>query len=128
LHVKQGARTLFATNQRLKEFVPDSTAQYPMPWPGVPKEGTYRLIGEIRPAGAPVIKVDAGLKVDGENATSARRSIAGRTSQPEQAGIGLMVWLGLGAVTTAAGAFALAFVRTRRRLKAATARHDDARA
>jgi hypothetical protein len=120
LQVKQGARTLFATKQRLKEFVPDSAAQYPIPWPGAPKEGTYRLIGEIRPVGAPVINVDAGLKVDGNNATSARSSVAGRISRPEQAGISLIVWLALGIVTTAAAGLGLAFVRTRRRLRAAT--------
>jgi hypothetical protein len=127
LQVKQGARTLFAIKQHLKEFVPDSAAQYPMPWPGAPKEGRYRLIGEIRPAGAPVINVDAALKVDGKNATSAGRSLAGRISRPEKARISLMVWLALGLVTTAAAALGLAFVRTRRRLQAATARHDDAR-
>jgi hypothetical protein len=104
----------------LKEFVPDSAAQYPIPWPGAPKEGTYRLIGEIRPVGAAVIKVDAGLKVDGNNATSARSSVAGRIGRPERAGISLIVWLALGIVTTAAAGLCLAFVRTRRRLRAAT--------
>jgi hypothetical protein len=111
----------------LREFVPDSVAQYPIPWTGAPKEGTYRLVGQIRPAGTPVIKIDARLKVNGRTVASARRSTAGRTSPPAaNSGISLVVWLAMGAVTTVAVMFAFAFVRMRRRLLAATA-HDQKR-
>jgi hypothetical protein len=128
LQVKAGNRTRFSARQPLKEFVPDSTARYPITWPGVPTRGTYRLVGEIHPAGAPVVKVDAALKVDGKTVTSARRSVAGQISPPMNQGMNLIVWLSLGGATAAAAAFGLAFVRMRRRLIAATAQDSHRRA
>lgn len=128
LRIKHGKRTLFSTTQGLKELVPDSVAPYAIPWPGIPREGDYRLVGEIRPLGAPAIKVDARLNVAGRNITAARRSIAGQASQPpEKVSISLVVWLALGAVTTAALVFALAFARLRRRLISATANNSERR-
>jgi hypothetical protein len=123
LRLKRGDRTLFTASEPLKEFVPDSVASYAMPWPGAPERGEYRLVGEVRPAGAPVIAVDERLQIDGDAASAARRAVGAR-GVPANDGIGALVWFALAGATMAAALFGLALVRMRRRLIAATAQQD----
>jgi hypothetical protein len=119
LRLKQQNRTLASSRQELREFVPDSSAEYSMSWPGIPAQGDYRLVGEIRPAGAPVVRVDRALRVGGTEVKKARRSIVARTAPPA-GGPPVALLLGLGGALAVAVGFGIAFMRMRRRLKAAT--------
>jgi hypothetical protein len=117
LRLRHGTRTVAAARQPLMEFVPDTAAKYPVALAVMPVEGDYRLVGEIRPAGAPVVKVDDIVHIDGKKVKQTQRSIVGRTAPiPARSGSPL-IWVALGGVSLLALALLLAFVRMRRRLR-----------
>jgi hypothetical protein len=115
--------------QPMFEFVPGTTTAYPVAMSGVPAAGYYRLVGRISPAGAPVIRVDTTFHIGGRIVAKARRSLEGAAiaRHADTGGMGMIMWLGIGGLAAVAGAFAVAFARMRRRLKAVTAARDEQR-
>jgi len=58
LRVVRDGRTVFGHRAGLGQMVPGSAIDYGIPWRGRPTEGEYRIVGEIRPEGAPVVRID----------------------------------------------------------------------
>lgn len=126
LRVVRGARTIARAKQPMREFVPDSSTAYPVAIPGVPAAGDYRLVGQVKPAGAPVLNIDEVLHVSGNTVSKARRSLQNGTARPATSGgISIFVWIALGGGTAAFAVLLVAFARMRRRLKEATATQSE---
>jgi hypothetical protein len=121
LRLAQGDRTLVDVHQPLREFVPGTAAKFPITLPGIPSEGDYRVVGTIRPEGAPAIAVDETVHIDGKSVKKAERSVVARTAPPADGGMGIVLYLAIGGLAVVAIGFGVAFARMRRRLNAATA-------
>lgn len=115
ISVTQGGLPLFTRTFDLAAFVPDTRISYRVPWEGRPVEGTYRVKGELQPAGAAAIAFDQTVTFSG-NAISTFRRETGRAATASSGTPGLLIGALVLAVVAAAG-FGVAYARMRRRLK-----------
>lgn len=111
-------RTLFTHKATLGEFVPRTIARYPIAWRGRAAEGRYRLVGTVRPKGAPVIRLDQTLEFTRRRAEDLESQTGEQAATA--AGPPLLLLVGLALALVAAIAATAAYVRLRRRLQAAT--------
>lgn len=58
LRVLRQARTVFTHAQTLGQLFPGSPVALRIPWDGKLQPGPYRVLGIVRPAGAPVVRID----------------------------------------------------------------------
>lgn len=110
-------RTLFTHRATLAEFVPRTIARYPITWRGRAAEGRYRLVGTVSPKGAPAIRVDQKLEFTRRRAQDLEEQ-TGEQAAPA-ASPPLLLLAGLAVALLAAIAATVAYVRLRRRLRAA---------
>jgi hypothetical protein len=78
--VFQDSTPLFSQEMQLAAFVPKTAIAYHLPWEGTPVEGTYRVKGELRPAGAPPIRFDRKVTF-GSSAIRQFRQETGRAAK-----------------------------------------------
>lgn len=114
LVLSRGGRTLLERDVELGAFVPQTQIAYRLPLTGRPAEGSYRVVGELRPKGAaPVI-------VDDEVEFAQKESEELRTETGREATGGTSTWLIV--ALAAAGVLVLVLLHlllsTRRRLAA----------
>lgn len=112
--VSQRGTVLFHQRLDLAGFVPKTTITYNVPWEGMPVEGSYRVTGELRPAGAPPITFDRIVRFD----RSAIRQFRQQTGRPahETPGTPVVLIVVLLMSLVAAAVFAAAYARARRQL------------
>jgi hypothetical protein len=120
LAVQRDGRTLFTHRAQLAELLPDARGiAYTVPWKGRPVQGSYQIVGTLRPQGAPVIHVNR--TVDFTPATAKRlEEQTGQVALPAHA---VPVWLVASLLLAALviAALVLGVWRLRRRLAAAPA-------
>jgi hypothetical protein len=114
LSVSQDGRTLFRQTIGLAPFVPKTSITYHAPWEGIPVEGSYRVRGELRPAGAATVRFDRTVSF-GHNAISKFRRQTGRPAVSHSS-LPVTVIVVLVVALAAALGFAVAYARLRRRL------------
>jgi hypothetical protein len=90
LRVLRGQRRIFTSASTLGQLFPGGSLNYRIPWPGHPSEGTYHVLGTIRPQGAATIDVNKIIKVTGALATRLAR-VTPPATQP--AGTGTPGWM-----------------------------------
>jgi hypothetical protein len=111
--VSQGNTTLFSQPVNLAAFVPRTAITYHVPWVGKPVQGTYRVTGELFPAGAVPIMFDQTVTFGGAAIRQFRQQ-TGRSAQAVGTPVALIV--GLVGALAAALAFAAAYARLRARV------------
>lgn len=116
-------KQLFRQRGAIADIVPDAAIAYPVAWQGRLTEGRYRIVGTIRPHGAPVIHVDEQVSFTQTRSKELERHTGTPAAPAED-----LPWLLLGALGAAvlvAGALAAGYLRLRRRLEAATGAAGD---
>jgi hypothetical protein len=116
LRVRRDGRTLFRHQAGLSEILPESPLVYRIPWKGTPMQGTYRVVGTIRPAGAETLHVDAPVTFTEHTARELERK-AEEVVLPESS-VPPLVWLALAAAVALLAGMAVMLLRTRRRVPA----------
>jgi hypothetical protein len=81
LRVLRGQHTIFTTSTTLGQLFPGAPLAYRIPWKGRPAAGTYRVLGTIRPQGAPMIRVKANVTVTGAKAKQLQSGAPAATTQ-----------------------------------------------
>jgi hypothetical protein len=113
--VSQGATPLFSQVIGLAAFVPRTAITYHVPWEGTPVEGTYRVRGTLRPAGARAVHFDRTVTF-GAKAIGKYRRQTGRPAKGST-GVSAVVIIALALAVALANAFAVAYARVRRQLR-----------
>jgi hypothetical protein len=62
LRVMRDGRTTFRSTSTLGQLFPDAPLNYRIPWRGRPTEGSYRVVGMIRPDRAAAVKIDETVR------------------------------------------------------------------
>jgi hypothetical protein len=90
LHVLRGSRTVFTYAASLGQLFPSETLNYNVPWSGRPTPGTYRIVGLIRPKGAPAVTINTTVQF-----TSSKAAVLRRETPPAVTGArqGLPGWV-----------------------------------
>jgi hypothetical protein len=73
LRVLRGRRVILTSTSTLGQLFPGGGLNYRLPWPGRPSEGTYHVLGTIRPQGAATIHVNKTIRFTGALATRLAR-------------------------------------------------------
>jgi hypothetical protein len=73
LRVLRGQHQVLASASTLGQLFPGGGLDYRIPWPGRPLEGTYHVLGTIRPQGAGIIHINQTIKFTGALATKLAR-------------------------------------------------------
>lgn len=110
--VSQGSTELFGQAIELGAFVPKTSIVYHVPWKGTPVEGTYRVKGQLRPRGAPVIAFDRMVTFGGA-AIQRFRSDTGKAATAN-AGTPVALIVALAIAVAVALGFGVAYARPRR--------------
>jgi hypothetical protein len=82
LRVRRGRHPVFAYASTLGQLFPGGRLNYRVPWPGRPVEGTYHVLGTIRPQGSAIIHVNQTIKFTGAQATKLARGKPTAAQQP----------------------------------------------
>ena len=98
LRVLRGKRVIFTSTSGLGQLFPGGSLNYRVPWPGSPSEGTYHVLGTIRPQGAATIDVDQMIKFTGALASRLARHTPPAT-QPAATGTPRWMLIALGVAT-----------------------------
>jgi hypothetical protein len=112
--ISQGATPLFTHSIELAAFAPNTAIRYESPWEGTPVQGTYRVTGEVRPAGAPTIVINRTVTFG----RSAIRRYQAETVRQAKEGSGTPVGLiiALAMALIAAAGFGVAYTLARRQI------------
>ncbi|MEA2171538.1 MAG: hypothetical protein QOF76_4838, partial [Solirubrobacteraceae bacterium] len=94
LRVQRGPRTVFTHHATLGQLFPGDPLDYRVAWSGRPTAGDYRVVGVIRPLGAPAIYIDQRVAYTPATAKALERETVPGPTLP---GLPLWVWLVLGA-------------------------------
>lgn len=113
--VSKNETPLFTRSIVLAAFVPNTSITYHVPWEGTPVQGTYRVTGELRPAGAPLIAFDRTVTF-GRSAIHQYRRQTGRAAK-ESSGTPIVLIIALAVAVAVAATFAIAYARATRRLR-----------
>ncbi|MHB8659889.1 MAG: hypothetical protein ACYC91_18490 [Solirubrobacteraceae bacterium] len=113
--ISQKGKPLFSQSLNLAAFVPNTSITYHVPWKGTPVEGTYRVKGEIRPLGGPVVVFDRTVTF-GHNAIRRFRSQTGKPAT-ESSGTPILLIIALVLALTATLGLGVAYVRSRREIR-----------
>ncbi len=89
LRVLRGRRTSFTYASTLGQLFPDTTLSYHIPWIGQLRQGTYRVIGSIRPQDAAAVDIDRTVEVSGAKTAQAQHDAAASAQQIERPPVGL---------------------------------------
>jgi hypothetical protein len=81
LRALRSERVIFTSTSTLGQLFPGDSLNYRVPWPGRPSEGTYHIVGTIRPQGAATIDVNKMIRFTGALATRLVRDTAPATQQ-----------------------------------------------
>jgi hypothetical protein len=116
LEVTRGRRSILTHEATLGQLFPGAPLDYRIPWQGRPTEGEYRVVGELRPQGAPPVTVDRTLTFTSDVADE----LESRTAPPAGAAPGqpLWLWVVLGCASALVIVSLLAVLRMKRRLAA----------
>lgn len=114
VEVSQGTRRLFSAPVQLGPFVPRTAIAYEVPWQGRPVQGTYRVSGELTPAGGRTVTFTRTVTF-GAPAIRRFRRETGR-SATLAGGISIVMIVLLSLATLAAAVFAGAYFRARSQL------------
>jgi hypothetical protein len=95
LRVLRGSRTVFAHASTLGQLFPGSGLDFRIPWPGRPTQGSYRVVGVIRPTGAAAVQIDQ--TVDFSPATATRLDRETTPAAPPLPGMPVWVWVAFAA-------------------------------
>jgi hypothetical protein len=90
LRVTRGTRTILKSRSTLGQLFPGSALDYRIAWPGRPTPGTYRVVGQIRPVGSPVIYINRTIVFSAAKADQFSRETAAVTARPSS---GMPGWL-----------------------------------
>jgi hypothetical protein len=95
LRVLRGQHTIFSTATTLGQLFPGAPLAYRIPWKGRPAAGTYRVLGTIRPQGAPIIRIRARVTVSGANVKQLAHGTAAAAQQQAASSIPGWIWVAL---------------------------------
>jgi hypothetical protein len=99
LRVLRGQHQVLASASTLGQLFPGGSLDYRVPWPGRPIEGTYHVLGTIRPQGAAVIYINQTIRFSGALATRLARDTPPGTQQAAKGTLGwMLIALGVAAV------------------------------
>ena len=112
LELRQGDRVLLRRAVDIDAFVPQTTLRYRLPLTGRAAESTYRVEGELRPRGAPALRIDDTVQL-GEKESEELRTETGREAQASETPVWLIVALAAAGLLVLALAFALLSARRR---------------
>jgi hypothetical protein len=112
--VSQGATPLFTHGIELAAFAPNTAITYKSPWDGTPVQGTYRVTGEVRPAGAPTIVINRTVTF-GRSAIQRYRADTARPAK-EDSGTPVELMIALAAALIAAVGFGVAYTIARQQI------------
>jgi hypothetical protein len=117
LHISRDSRELLAVRNQIRDFITDSEISYPVAWRDTLHPGTYHVTGTIRPRGGPPVSIDKTVDFTPKLA----KALDEKTGTPAAPGDGQPIWIWalLAAVLAAGAAVTTAYLRLRRRLKAA---------
>jgi hypothetical protein len=82
LRVLRGQRRVLVSASTLGQLFPGGSLNYRIAWPGRPVEGTYHVLGTIRPQGSAIIQVNKTIKFTGAQATRLARGKVAAAQQP----------------------------------------------
>jgi hypothetical protein len=94
LRVLRGSRTVFGYASTLGQMLPGTALNHRIPWVGRPREGSYRVLGVIRPHRAAAVHIDEMVEFTPAGAAELKQETAPAPGQPAQ-GIPSWVWLAL---------------------------------
>jgi hypothetical protein len=115
LRVSRGLRTVLTYSASLGQLFPDSTLDYRIPWEGRPTEGTYHVVGVIRPEGAPAVTIDRTVAFTADNSKELEHETP---PGPQPPALPLWMWMVLAAAGTLLTVALLAVWRLKRELAA----------
>jgi hypothetical protein len=95
LRVLRGKRVIFTSASTLGQLFPGGNLNYRISWPGHPSEGTYHVLGTIRPQGAATIDVNKMIRLTGSLATRLAH-VTPPSTQPAATGTPRWMLLALG--------------------------------
>jgi hypothetical protein len=98
LRVLRGRRVIFTSTSTLGQLFPGGSLNYRIPWPGHPSEGTYHVLGTIRPQGAATIDVNKMIRFTGALATRLGR-VTPPATRPAATGTPGWMLMALGVAT-----------------------------
>jgi len=99
LRVLRGKRRIFTYASTLGQLFPGGILNYRIGWPGLPRQGTYRVLGTIRPQGSATIHISKTITFSDALATRLARDTP-PADQPAAAGTPgwMLIALGVAAV------------------------------
>jgi hypothetical protein len=115
LRVSRGLRTILTHSASLGQLFPDSTLDYRIPWEGRPTEGTYHVVGVIRPEGAPAVRIDRTVTFTADSSEELERETP---PGPQAPALPLWMWIVLGAAGTLLTVALMAVWRLKRQVAA----------
>lgn len=92
LRVLRGQRRVLAYASTLGQLFPGGGLNYRVPWPARPVEGTYHVLGTIRPQGSAIIHVNETINLTG---AQANRLARGKLAAAQQPTTGTPGWMSL---------------------------------
>lgn len=117
LRLVRDGRIVLSHHAQLADIFPGTTFEYRIPWEQrQPATGDYRLVGTVAPQGAPTVDVDLPLHFGSPQ----ERALQSVTRTAPLRGDGTPAWVVAvaAAATALMVAFAVAYVRLRRRMRA----------
>jgi hypothetical protein len=115
LRVSRGSRTVLTHSASLGQLFPDSALDYRIPWEGRPTEGTYHVVGVIRPEGAPAVTIDRTVAFTADSTRELERETP---PGPRAPALPLWMWLVLAAAGTLLAVALMAVWRLKRQVAA----------
>jgi hypothetical protein len=112
--ISQGATPLFTHRIELAAFAPNTAITYESPWDGTPVQGTYRVTGEVRPAGAPTIVINRTVTFGRSAIRRYRADTARQAKEASGTSVGLII--ALAAAVIAAVGFGVAYTLARQQI------------
>jgi hypothetical protein len=114
LRVLRGARTIFTHAATLGQLFPRAGLDYRIPWEGRPTEGSYRVLGVIRPHGAAAVNIDRTIQFSPAKAVQLEQETPPAARQPAPS-MPLWAWLALAAAAVLLSALTLTVYKLARR-------------
>jgi len=115
LHVPGGSHTVLTHASTLGQLFPTGSLDFRIPWVGRPTEGSYRVVGVIRPKRAAPIWINQTIEFSAAKATEFEREVPPVAPQLAQAGMPLWVWVAFGVAGALLILLSLAVWRLKRR-------------
>ncbi len=115
LSVFKGSRRLFSSRIRIDSFVPLTGITYPLPWPGRPVEGKYRVVGHLDPKGGRRIRIDETVDFAKKRIREFRRETGRQAVEQHGYSPGFILLLFIIAAALVAVGVALGRARSRQR-------------